>query len=712
MKFSFRTGVYLVLATTIALLVAIGSAYQLTVTERVENANAEAQRQRITAKLEEFVSTLEAADSATLSYVISRSERDLERLRLAGARGQVDILDLAEFVADNAAQRERVTALDAAKTTMLALRQQAVQLRQQQGATAALSFIASDAYIENSRKIGTLVEEMRREERYLAAERDERYAARTRQLAPFTAWSALIAIGLAAFAAAVISRQRDERRRTEALAREQEQRHRLVTSSVPAMIAYVDTHHRLQFHNHAVEDMLEMPAARLENHHLAEVLGTGNYKSILPEIERALQGKRVEFERKWQGKGRRPQYLAGSFIPDLDERGRVRGFFAMLIDVSERVRQQEEIARINERLDLALQGSRLAIWDVNPVTGTAYLSEGWAEILGGPRQETITDTAALLALVHPDDRERVLAMTVAAVKGTSPEYHVEHRVRTRSGGWKWILSHGRVVARDAGGRALRITGTNADITARKEIEHFKDEFISVVSHELRTPLSSIVGSLGLLDGIDGLSEETQTLIRVARGNSQRLVRLINDILDLEKLDSDAMKIPLEPVELEALLAAAIRANQDYAKQYGVSFVLAESPGPAWVDANADKLMQVMANLLSNAAKFSPRGARVDVHLARVHDAFRISVANPGPGIPEEFKPRIFERFAQADASNSRQRGGTGLGLAICKMIIDRLGGRIGFVSTPRAGTTFYFELGAGPQAAQLDAAERGAPRAA
>jgi signal transduction histidine kinase len=333
-------------------------------------------------------------------------------------------------------------------------------------------------------------------------------------------------------------------------------------------------------------------------------------------------------------------------------------------------------------------------------------------MLGEAPRETHTDRTSLLELVHPDDLERVRNANLAALKGASPEYHVEHRVRTRSGAWKWILSHGQVVKRDASGRALRMTGTNADISARKEVERMKNEFISVVSHELRTPLSSIVGSLGLLVGMTDLGAEPQTLIRVARENSQRLVRLINDILDVEKLDSDTLKIQLDPVELEALLGTAIQANQGYAEQYGVSLALVSSHGPAWVSANFDKLMQVMANLLSNAAKFSPRGARVEVRLARIREVFRVSVIDSGPGIPEDFQQRIFDRFAQADSSTSRRRGGTGLGLAICKMIMDKLGGTIDFVSAPCQGTTFYFELEAQPPAPYRNAERRHAARAA
>jgi signal transduction histidine kinase len=200
-----------------------------------------------------------------------------------------------------------------------------------------------------------------------------------------------------------------------------------------------------------------------------------------------------------------------------------------------------------------------------------------------------------------------------------------------------------------------------------------------------------------------LGEESQTLIRVARDNSHRLVRLINDILDVEKLECDSLQVQLEPVELRALLDTAIQANQGYADQYGVRLELAAGAEPAWVEANFDQLMQVMANLLSNAAKFSPRGARVEVRLQRLPGTFRISVSDPGPGIPEAFKPRVFDRFAQADSSTSRKRGGTGLGLAICKMIIDKLGGKIDFASTPGKGSTFYFDLPPKSHAAQPDA---------
>jgi PAS domain S-box-containing protein len=749
-------------------------------------------------------------------------------------------VQLTQIVADDAEQQRHAAALDVAAMAMANLQLQVTRLRRQQGVAAALSFISSGAYRNSEREFERLVAQMRQREHALDSVHHERIAVRARQLGQLTLWSGLLTIVLALFAAALINRQRQERRLAEAQLREREKQYRLVTGSVPAMIGYVDRRHRLLLHNRVLEEWFDLPAERVANRHLAELMGNDAYMAIMPGIERALQGKRVEYEGKAYARDGSEHVHAGTFIPDFDDAGQVSGFFALVIDIterkaaeealraseerwkfalegagdgvwdrnmltdevlysrrykemlgfaenefenrrdewkkrihpddeprvmadlqaylegnspaysteyrmlckdgswkwvltrgvvvsrnadgkplrmigthadiSERVRQQEEIIRANERLDLALQGSRLAIWDVDIAGGKIYVSEGWAEMLGDPPAETVTDARSLYELVHPDDRERVAATFIDALKGTRPEYHIEHRIRTRAGKWKWVLSHGQVVKRDAAGRALRMTGTNADISARKEIERMKNEFISVVSHELRTPLSSIVGSLGLLVGMTGLRDDVQPLVRVARDNSLRLVRLVNDILDVEKLDADTLQIQIEPVELEALLATAIQANQGYADQYGVSLALAASQGPAWVSANSDRLMQVMANLLSNAAKFSPRGARVEVRLQRRQGAYRVSVIDPGPGIPDEFKPRVFDRFAQADSSTSRNRGGTGLGLAICKMIIDKLGGNIDFESTPGLGTTFYFDLPPNVQAEQQDGHERAAMR--
>ncbi len=248
-----------------------------------------------------------------------------------------------------------------------------------------------------------------------------------------------------------------------------------------------------------------------------------------------------------------------------------------------------------------------------------------------------------------------------------------------------------------------------DVTERKEVEQMKTAFVSTVSHELRTPLTSIAGSLGLLSGgaAGALPERAARLIKIAHANSERLVRLINDILDVEKIESGKMSFNIEPVPLRPLVEQAIQANQAFAADYGVNLVLEAGNGDAVALADADRLMQVVTNLLSNAAKFSPRGEVVTVTILAGQEKHRIVVSDKGSGIPDEFKSRIFSKFAQADASDTRIKGGTGLGLSIVREIVTRLGGMVDFETRAGGGTSFYVDL---PAAAPVFVAKRQKPR--
>jgi len=236
-----------------------------------------------------------------------------------------------------------------------------------------------------------------------------------------------------------------------------------------------------------------------------------------------------------------------------------------------------------------------------------------------------------------------------------------------------------------------------DLTERERIEQMRKEFVSIVSHELRTPLTSIRGALGLIaGGITGdLPEQTKQLITIAYNNSERLGQLINDILDIEKIESGKMNFSLKPQPLLPLIEAAVEANQAYAEQHGVRYVIGTNDRldlHTKVNVDSDRLLQVMANLLSNAAKFSPPGAQVDVTVTSLERLVRVTVADSGPGIPEDFRDKIFQKFSQADSSDARQKGGSGLGLSISKALIEKMGGRIGFDTELDVGTRFHIEL--------------------
>ncbi len=245
-----------------------------------------------------------------------------------------------------------------------------------------------------------------------------------------------------------------------------------------------------------------------------------------------------------------------------------------------------------------------------------------------------------------------------------------------------------------GGRRM-FTGIVRDITERKQAEKLKQEFVSTVSHELRTPLTSIMGSLGLIKSgtIGEVPDKFMSMLDIAYNNSDRLVRLINEILDIEKIESGKMDFQKVSLDLDTLLQKAIEANAGYAEAHGVRFVrTGEEVHNALVLGDHDRLTQVLTNLLSNAAKFSPPEGSVEISLIPREDGFRVTVSDQGEGIPEEFSDKIFSKFSQADSSDTRSRGGTGLGLSITRSIVEQHGGTIGFETEAGKGTSFYFDL--------------------
>jgi PAS domain S-box-containing protein len=233
-----------------------------------------------------------------------------------------------------------------------------------------------------------------------------------------------------------------------------------------------------------------------------------------------------------------------------------------------------------------------------------------------------------------------------------------------------------------------------DISERKEMDRLKSEFVSTVSHELRTPLTSIRGTLGLVMGgaVGELPEKAHEMVEIAERNTLRLLELVNDILDMEKIDSGRMEINPKPMEIRTLIEQAIVDNRAYAEQFGVEFVQAPGDVSGTVLGDETRLVQVMANLLSNAAKFSSKGSKVEIAIEDADTRVMVKVTDHGMGIPESFRDQIFERFTQADMSDKRQSGGTGLGLSISAAIIDAHGGTLDFDSEVGKGTSFYFDL--------------------
>ncbi len=314
------------------------------------------------------------------------------------------------------------------------------------------------------------------------------------------------------------------------------------------------------------------------------------------------------------------------------------------------------------------------------------LNPAWQRVLGWTPEELMARPYA--EFVHPDDRA-VTATEQQRLRLGGGSVDFENRYLARDGSHRW-LSWRASVSPDGS----LVYAVARDIQDHKRVEQMKNDFVSVVSHELRTPLTSIRGSLGLIAGgvAGALPEKARLLVDIAAKNSDRLVRLINDILDVEKIESGAMGFRFVAVELMPLVEAAVDGNRAYAQAYEVELRIVRAVEGVRVWADPDRLLQVMANLLSNGAKFSPRGGVVEVAVEARQGEVRVAVTDHGRGIPADFQARIFEKFAQADSSSTRQKGGTGLGLSISRAIVERHRGRIDFTSEPGVETCFFFDL--------------------
>jgi PAS domain S-box-containing protein len=279
-------------------------------------------------------------------------------------------------------------------------------------------------------------------------------------------------------------------------------------------------------------------------------------------------------------------------------------------------------------------------------------------------------------------------------------YETREWTFVRKDGTRFPVSVTITPLRDNEGVVSGFIGVIEDITVRKEVERLKSEFTAVVSHELRTPLTSIRGSLGLILGAlsASLPQKVRDLLEIAQSNCERLVLLINDILDIEKFSAGQMRFDMHTVAVASVTLQAVEANEGYARKFNVRIDLTPTDPECLVNVDPDRFVQVMSNLLSNAVKYSPPGSAVRVWFERRGDVVRINVRDQGPGIPDSFRDRIFEKFSQADASTTREKGGTGLGLHIARRFVEHMQGRIGYESETGRGSTFWIELPTVPSA--------------
>jgi PAS domain S-box-containing protein len=359
-----------------------------------------------------------------------------------------------------------------------------------------------------------------------------------------------------------------------------------------------------------------------------------------------------------------------------------------LVELEEARRQVEASGR---KLALFAERAPIAVLELQP-DGTVAEVNHAAEILFGYAAAELVG-ASMKKLVVPQLHEEFDRTWRQVV--TSRESLAGMRIRNpRRDGAEIICEWTITPLVNFQREVIAVIAQGRDITAQLEAERMKKEFTSTLSHELRTPLTSIIGSLQLINsGVMGeVDKEVGELTVVAERNGQRLLDLINDILDIERIESGKLQLSPETLAVDELVRESMVLNKAFGERFKVRFVSHGDVPERKVHADRKRLLQVMTNLLSNAAKFSPEGGTVEISTEDAGANVRIAVHDRGAGIPEGFRARIFGRFTQADSTATRQKGGTGLGLAICKRLIEVMHGRIGFQDRPGGGTTFWFEL--------------------
>ncbi|WP_296924896.1 PAS domain S-box protein [Polaromonas sp.] len=693
MKLPFRASISFALGTGLLLIFLSIVASYSTINFLIRDAGREAQTQQTVILLERLVSQFKTAESFQRRYLLTATASDLDDYRRARERIQQALMGVlsAQTLTRGG---EDVRALERLVAERVSLMEQIVVMRQQSGLDAAIALVSSDRNRRLHDELNALFDQIKDHESQVI-EHARLETRRTAQIVKLLIVAGgLVSLSVLAWAVWMILRAQAASRRIQAKLTDSEALSRAVTESMAEGVVTATQDGVIVSANSAARTLFGYRATNL--------LGQ-NVVMLLP-----------------------PRYRSGftAFFGTLAERP--RGFREAGTQVRGQRHDSTEFPVNVSFGDVTVGGRRLFTAIIRDVTESKRISEALRASEAQLRQ--VTDTVpALIAYIDGDQRfqfhnkayEEAFGLTAAQIHGKTmqevlgPEFYaqVEGRVREVLAGYAvryerehytaggerrdYVMNYfPRYGEEEDENTVVGFFSLGNDVTELKRIDRMKSEFVSTVSHELRTPLTSIRGSLGLVSGgIAGeLPNKAKSLVEIAKNNCERLIRLINDILDSEKIESGKMSFEPRPLELLPLLEQTLAANEGFAAQHGVTLVLQAGRMPVRVNADADRLVQVVTNLLSNAIKFSPAQGEVRVVLGCSGGSARVEISDQGPGIPDEFRKRIFQKFSQADSSDTRQRGGTGLGLSISRAIIERMDGSIGFAPAVPRGTTFFFAL--------------------
>ncbi|MEB3886029.1 PAS domain S-box protein [Lyngbya sp. CCY1209] len=482
-----------------------------------------------------------------------------------------------------------------------------------------------------------------------------------------------------------------DRKRAEKQLRESEERFRTAFEDAATGMVLVSSTGRVLKVNRSLCEILGYTEAELLALTFQEITHPDDLDTDLQLFKQVLKGeiRTYEIEKRYFGRDGRVIWALLGVSLVMDETEQPLYLISQIQDISDRKRAEEALRNSEERFRLSFESSAVGMGLVNLDGTFIQVNRAFCEMVGYSEREFLS--LRIDDITHPEDLKIELESVRQLLDSQIPYYHMEKRYVHKRGYEVWTLLSVSLI-RDSSGDPLYFIGQAQDISERRAMEQMKQEFISVVSHELRTPLTAIRGSLGLLScGLyDDRPETFHRLIEIALLDTERLVRLVNDILDIERLESGRAEFKMEDCGAEDLMRRAIASLQAIADSESV--ILQMRPTPARVRADPDAVLQTLTNLVGNAIKFSPPNTPVILSARTAGDEVIFQVSDRGRGIPPDKLDAIFGRFLQVDASDSRQKGGTGLGLAICRSIVEQHGGNIWVESELGKGSQFYFTL--------------------
>jgi PAS domain S-box-containing protein len=468
-----------------------------------------------------------------------------------------------------------------------------------------------------------------------------------------------------------------------------EEQFRAYVENTAEWVWALDPRGYLTYSNRAVFDILGYEPEELigkDVRPLVEPKARAATERLLPEV--------IAGRQRWNGVVRRFlhkngewRYLESSGMPVFDDGGRFVGFRGAERDITGRKLAEEALRRSEERFQLAARATNDVLWDFDVKSGSIWRNEGMRRLFG--QADGVDQMEGWEALLHPDDRDAVRARLETFLASDRETWTDEYRLRRGDGSYGWVLDRGIAVRVD--GKPVRMIGSMIDISDRKEAERMKSDFVSFVSHQLRTPLAGMNWMLELAAEAQHLPEQARDYIGEARESAARLSALVNDLLDIARLESGRTMMSHHAVRLDEVTRSVLREMQTVIdeKRHTVTF---DTAGTAPALADEQMLRQVVANLLSNAIKYTPDGGHIDVRLTQRKDLVEWSVSDDGMGIPRAAQGRLFEKFYRADNAIAKEAEGTGLGLHLVRLVVEHAGGQIWCDSEEGEGSRFTFTL--------------------